>query len=87
MPTAASCVVLKPLPHRGEEGLARYFPCEKALVALAKGLEGARWSKTKGCWCAGLSSQRKGHPPPKTTASYAHVSTHRLQNIKTPWAH
>ena len=50
MPTAASSVVLKLLHHRGQDCIALHFPYEKSLIALAKGLEGARWSKTKGCW-------------------------------------
>lgn len=50
MPTAATSVQLKPLHHRGQDCIALYFPYEKSLIALVKGLEGARWSKTNGCW-------------------------------------
>ena len=50
MPIAANSIVLKPQHHRRQDGIGLYFPYEESLIALAKGLEGARWSKTNGCW-------------------------------------
>jgi hypothetical protein len=85
MPTAASSVFLKPLHNRGEGDIAPYLPYEKALLALGEGLDESRWSRANGLQVrAGRSSQRKDCQSPKTTAIYAHVSTHRLQNIKNP---
>lgn len=48
-------ITLKPLYHRGMEGIGIYFPFDKNLTDRIKTLRNVKWSQIHGCWYVSFS--------------------------------